>query len=461
LATASGGAGGGGGSSGKGGTAGKDTTSGGASGAKATGGTTSSSSGSSSSGGVTGSGGLASGGASSSAGGSSSSSVTDGSVGGSTGIDAGGTIPPVPARTKYWSEITADWVMQKWPDYRQAYYQAWSYVNGYVLFGFVLLYKSNQDPRLLAYMKKYIDSYVDANGNLSTDTGGSLDNTLTGISLVQLYELTNDERYHKAANKVWNGLNGYPTTADGGYWHNRGAKGDMWIDGIFMGGLFNGRYGSTFKVDAALDMAAKQIMVYDSHGKKAGSIPGMYFHGWDEDCDAGWVTDKTACTSPEVWSEGLGWYSLVVVETLGLLPKDHLRYAKVYAILQGLLEGFKATQDPKTGRWFDVVDKGDRTDNWTDSSGSSMFTYTIRRAIEMGVADPAIYAPIAEKGYQGIIQNATGDTGAQFQLASACDGVNIQNSYAAYIGYRRVNNAKEAVGGFLWATAIMEKPPKK
>jgi hypothetical protein len=32
-------------------------------------------------------------------------------------------------------------------------------------------------------------------------------------------------------------------------------------------------------------------------------------------------------TSPEVWSEGLGWYALVLVETLADLPKNHAKEA--------------------------------------------------------------------------------------------------------------------------------------
>jgi unsaturated rhamnogalacturonyl hydrolase len=32
--------------------------------------------------------------------------------------------------------------------------------------------------------------------------------------------------------------------------------------------------------------------------------------------------------------------------------------------------GLKRTLDPQSGRWFQVVDKGDRPDNWTDTSGS-------------------------------------------------------------------------------------------
>jgi hypothetical protein len=40
---------------------------------------------------------------------------------------------------------------------------------------------------------------------------------------------------------------------------------------------------------------------------------------------------------------------------------------------------------------------------------------------------------------------------------SACDGVGVQVDYAHYINFKKSINAKEAVAGFLWATAIVEQ----
>jgi len=390
----------------------------------------------------------------------------DGGPDGSPGVDAsppdGGSVPPVPTREFYWSIALAESVMKKWPtNFDAAYYRAWSYVNGYMLFGFNLLYEYTGDTKYRDYMKTYIDKFVGANGSFTRGWGGgALDDILTGTTLVQLYEITKDERYHTAANTVRRAFNNYPRLSDGGFPHNGGSERyHMWIDGIFMGGLFNQRYGKTFNDAAALDEAAKQIVIYASHGERGTT--GLFVHGWDERKDAPWA-DKTTGQSSEVWSEGLGWYALAVVETLAALPQNHPNYAKVKDILVRMIAALKDTQDPKTGRWFDVVDKGNLPDNWTDSSGTAMFVYTIRRAVELGFVPADPYAAIAERGYQGLINPTFAKVvNGMVEVYSACDGVNIQNNYAAYIRYNRVTNAKEGYAGFLWATAIMEKPPKK
>ena len=148
----------------------------------------------------------------------------------------------------------------------------------------------------------------------------------------------------------------------------------------------------------------------------------------------------------------------MTVEALAALPKDHPKRAAVADIFLRLAAGLKRAQDPVSGRWFQVVDQGERPDNWTDTSGSAMFTYALARGIELGLLDRTAYAPAVEKGYKGITDNAKINEQGLLDIYSACDGVGVQSNYDHYIHYKKSVNAKEAVAGFLWATAIVEKP---
>jgi rhamnogalacturonyl hydrolase YesR len=343
-------------------------------------------------------------------------------------------------------------------------------VNGYELFGFEMLYRETGDQKYFDYIKNYIDQFVDADGNFrgvanargqtNTPAFNNLDNMMTGNSLVMLYETTKDIRYKNAADKIRHALDNYPRNSDGGFWHNQRMNGQMWIDGIFMGQMFLTRYGKSIgDSQYCWDEATKQLSVFDKRAERGDS--GMLLHGYFESGHGGsvpgWADPQTGL-SPEVWSEGLGWYSLVLVETLADLPKDHPRRAEIEGIFHRLAAGLKRTQDPKSGRWFQVVDKGDRPDNWTDNSGSSMFTYTLARGIELGLLDKTEYAPVVEKGYAGITANAKINDRGLLDIYSACDGVGVQTDYAHYINFRKSINAKEGDAGFLWAAAIVEKP---
>jgi rhamnogalacturonyl hydrolase YesR len=378
--------------------------------------------------------------------------------------------PAAAAAPESWAVATADTMMRRYPDYRTAYFRPWTYVHGYVLYGFEMLYRSTGDKKYFDYMKRYVDQIVDEKGNLRyTDRKTSkvvpvsltnLDNMMTGNIVVAMYEYTRDERYRIAAGRIRKAFDTYPRNSDGGFWHAKSLKGQMWIDGVFMGQMFLTRYGKSVGDSAyCFDEAAKQITVFARRGRKGDT--GLYYHGWSESPGTTrWADPKTGL-SPEVWSEGLGWYALILVETLAVLPRDHPRRAEVEDILRRLAAGLKRTQDPKTGRWFQVVDKGDRPDNWTDTSGSAMFVYCLQRAIDLGLIGKEEYAPVVAKGYRGVIANAKVNGEGLVDVYSACDGLGVQKDYDRYIKYKQRVNAKEAVGGFLWATAIVEKPGLK
>ena len=371
---------------------------------------------------------------------------------------------------KFWSLAAADTIMARWPDFSQAYFNGWTYVNGYELYGFELLSRATGDPKYYDYTKRYIDQFVDASGNFrgvrnargatNTPSFGNLDNMMTGNTLVMLYEQTKDERYRKAADKIRRALDNYPRNTNGGFWHNQRMNGQMWIDGVFMGEMFVIRYGKSIGDGQwCWDEATRQIGLYAQLAQRGDS--GLYLHGFYEPGHGGkppgWAAPQTGL-SPEVWSEGLGWYALVLVETLADLPQDHPGRAELEGIYRRLAAGLKRTQDPVSGRWYQVVDKGDRPDNWTDTSGSAMFTYTLAKGIELGLLDRAEYGPVVEQGYQGITANAKINDRGLLDVYSACDGVGVQVDYAHYIHFKKSINAKEAVAGFLWATAIVEGP---
>ncbi len=382
----------------------------------------------------------------------------------------GAQLPYAPRRTpKFWSVATAETIMARWPDYTKAYFNAWTYVNGYAFCAFERLGRDTGDPRYLDYIKRYVDEFVDEEGNFRSLTNrkgqsrpisfNNLDNMMTGNSLVMLYEHTGAERYRKAAEKIRRAFDDYPRNRDGGFWHAKSLPGQMWIDGIFMGQMFLTRYGKSIgDTQFCWDEATKQMTVYAKRAERDHT--GLYLHGVYEpghgEKVCRWADPRTGL-SPEIWSEGLGWYALITAETLADLPQSHPRRPEIEDIFHRLAVGLKRNQDSKTGRWFQVVDKGDRRDNWTDTSGSAMFIYTLAKGIEIGLLDKEQYAPVVASGYKGITASARINDRGLVDIYTACDGLGVQTNYDSYIHYKQSLNAKEAVVGFLWATEIVER----
>lgn len=352
-----------------------------------------------------------------------------------------------------WAKAAAATIMARYPDYRTAYWKDWSYVQGYMLSGFEMLYISTHEKKYLDFIKRYIDCFVDEQGNFTGDKLSNLDNLMTGRLIVDLYQYTRDERYRIAAKQFRDVFDTYPRS-DGQFWHGN-SKPNMWIDGIFMGQMFLIRYGQVFKESYAFTEAARQITVFAKHCHKGNS--GLYLHAWTEKPKENAWSDTITGLSPEVWSEGLGWYALVVPELLSAMPQKHPQRAEVLDIYLRLMEGLKNTQDTKTGGWFMIVDKGDQPGNWIDPSGTAMFVYSIQKGINMGLLDKKTYEPVAENGYKSLLRFVKINDHGLADIYGGGDGITIKKDYESYVRVPQVVNAKEAVAGFLWASAIMEK----
>jgi unsaturated rhamnogalacturonyl hydrolase len=152
---------------------------------------------------------------------------------------------------------------------------------------------------------------------------------------------------------------------------------------------------------------------------------------------------------------------LVLIETLTIFPDNHPQRTELEQIGQSLMAGLKKVQDPKSGLWYQVVDKGDREDNWHDTSGSAMFLYVIKKAGELGIVPEKPYRKVVEKAYQGLLSKAViNQEDGLTDIVNACDGLCVQTSYDVYINYPQKVNAKEAVAGVLWGSWIVEKHGK-
>jgi unsaturated rhamnogalacturonyl hydrolase len=352
------------------------------------------------------------------------------------------------------SHALADTILARYPDPDTIPYQAWCYVQGYVLIGLEKLWLASKREKYFAYLKRFADQHVAADGSLTGFSGVSLDDMMAGAVIAALYQHTREEKYRLAAQRIRASFADYPRNSDGGFWHGRQLPGEMWIDGVFMGGMFLTRYGAAVaEQETCFAEVAHQILTFAGHCRKGDS--GLYLHGYDERRSVFWADPQTGL-SPEVWSEGLGWYALMLADFLAVLPAQHPQRPALLQILRELAAGLKRVQDERSGLWYQVVDKGRLPDNWVDTSGSGMFLYMFQRAVDQGWIERAAYQPVIERGYAGLKTKAVANAEGLVDILDACDGVCVQKSYADYVDFPRVLNAKEAVGSVLWASIAID-----
>ncbi|WP_194896962.1 glycoside hydrolase family 88/105 protein [Catenulispora pinisilvae] len=348
----------------------------------------------------------------------------------------------LPTATTDWSVALVDSTMKR---YTPATIGGWSYPVGLYLYGQYLVYKRTHNPAYLSYIKAWADRFVDSGGHIN-QSFDSLDSMEPGRVLVALHHETGDPRYAKAAAQIRARLNTYPRTSDGGFWHADTASRahQLWGDGTFMLNPFLVEYGKEFNDTAYADAeTVKQLTVYGDHLQQPS---GLLRHAYDESKTASWA-NKTTGLSPEVWCRADGWYGMAMVDVLDNTPANQPGRAQLLTSLNKFAAGIARYQDPASGRWFQVVDKGTQAGNWTETSCSSMFAYTLSRAAQQGYID-SHYAAVAQKGYQGVLQRLSVGKDGLTNLSTISIGTNV-GDYAYYIGRTQATNDFHGLGAFL------------
>jgi unsaturated rhamnogalacturonyl hydrolase len=312
-----------------------------------------------------------------------------------------------PAVNPPWSVRMADSEMKRTPDPMLLDSTngrpRWEYTPGLVLKSILHVAQRTGDERYYKYVKAYYDGMINAEGEIA---GGykledyNIDRINPGKPLFDLYAKMKDEKYRKAIELLRKQMREHPRTKEGGFWHKKRYPWQMWLDGLYMGAPFLAQYAVTFNEPALLDDMVTQFVLMEKNARDAKT--GLLFHGWDESRQQKWA-DKETGRSPEFWGRAMGWYAMGLVETLDFVPANHRRRGELVAILNRLAEAVVKVQDPKTGVWWQVIDKGGREGNYLESSVSAMLSFALQKAARLRIID-AKYGEAGRRAYQGILK---------------------------------------------------------
>jgi len=371
---------------------------------------------------------------------------------GSGGTGAGGSIGGSSGGLG-WAVRMANSVIARHPNPDTIASSNFSWEVGYAMWTLEKVWRASKDPKYYTYIKKYVDQHVDANGNLSGFSASRLDDFLPGYAILLLYEQTQAQQYLTAATTIRNAFKTYPRNSDNGFWHSTGNPNQMWVDGVFMGQMFLARYGHATGDSTAFDEVVTQMTDIVNHCMKTD---GLLLHAYDESKKASWANPTTGL-SPEVWSEGLGWYAVLIADVFDYLPADHPGRPGLMTILGQLTAGLKANQDAKSGRWCQVVDKCTLSDNWDESSGTGMFLYLSKKSIDKGYIDGTQYGAVVSNAYQGLVQKATANNDGTVDI-NDCSSIGVQGSYSAYVSKPKQVSPPSCVSSFMAGTLSVENP---
>ena len=317
------------------------------------------------------------------------------------------------------------------------------YHQGVFLSGMMKTYELTGEEKYFNYIKEWVDSVVDEEGNIDWHDPTMLDFLQPGILLFPLYKKTKDEKYKKAILRIADYLRDWPKNEFGGFWHKHCLQNQMWLDGLYMGGPFHAEFSSFSGEVKFIEEAVNQALIMYEH--TLDEKTGLLFHVWDSSKTKEWADPETGC-SPEIWGRGLGWYAMAIMDIIEYVPKESPQRAKLEKIVNTLFRNIMKYRDKEKKIWYQVVDKPDAPGNWLEGSGSFLFVAAFAKAIRFGVLE-ADFKAFTNESFDGAYNSVT-HKGDDVFVDNVCIWTSV-GDYENYIGRPTSENDLHGVGTFL------------
>ncbi|MDO5310940.1 MAG: glycoside hydrolase family 88 protein [Clostridia bacterium] len=318
------------------------------------------------------------------------------------------------------------------------------YIQAIFLFAIERCYKICKEKRYFDYIKSWADCRIDKNGVI-LNQHDLLDDMMPAVLLINLYKETGDERYKTALDSTIERLRSWKCNEYGGFYHMYKTPNQVWLDGLFMAGELLTEYAKEFNVPEFFDVMSLQSEIMYEHIRKRDT--GLYYHAWDPSKQAEWADSETGL-SAECWGRAMGWVAFALCDMLERFPRAHKAYNNMNKQLCELLEALMKYQDRESGLWYQVTDKSERNDNWTETSCSCLFAYAFHKAVRLGLVEGEAYAATAQRAYDGIMGCTHTDENGKLIIPNICVGTNVTD-YQGYVSRPRRDNDNHGTGAFI------------
>jgi len=197
-----------------------------------------------------------------------------------------------------------------------------------------------------------------------------------------------------------------------------------WIDDIWMIGALQVQAWRETGEARFLDRAALMAVRYLDRLQQPN---GLFHHGLE---------------APFFWARGNGWVAAGLAEILSVLPHDHPQRAAIAAGFARMAEALLRTQR-RDGLWGQLID---RTEAWTESSGSAMFAYAFLRGANAGFLPGSAYGQAAQRAWNGLRERVEPDG----KLRGVCVGTGQADNAQFYFDRPTVTGDLHGQAPLLW-----------
>ena len=333
-------------------------------------------------------------------------------------------------------DLADSWMATHEPDEH-----TWSWGDGVLMYAFAELYREGGDTALLDFIRDWIDHH------LATDFAIAFnDHCPPGIALVLLVEETGDPRYRAAIERIERYIFDVARrTSDNGINHMGFITGrQLWVDSLFMVGIFLAEMGRMTGEPAYFDEITEQVRIFSNHLLDP-----------DEDCFYHMWNDRNGNRLPEDpiwWARGNSWAFVTMVELLDRMPAGHPDRAEILAILRAQAAAVAALQD-SSGLWYTVMNRPGET--YLETSASALFAYGFAKGARTGLLGPE-FAETARLATEGVVGKLRRDCADNLILEGTSYGTGPGN-FENYAGIKTGPDVDYSVGAVILAAMEMRR----
>lgn len=236
---------------------------------------------------------------------------------------------------------------------RSGSFKLYNYPRAYLISGLTDYARSKKDSVLMSKIAKIFDNYVNDDGSPSF-VFDKVDQVPFGIAAINLYKYTNNQKYKKFADYIYNYIKSLEQNKINIVLYRKKVPRQL-SDAIGMICPFLVRYEEIHKDDTSLMMSLRQLQFHIKYGIDDETF--MPFHGID--------LKTTIKVGPTNWGRGIGWY------IIGL--SEYVKQKGVFTVqLDGLIDSLdKLKTDDSIWTQFPG------SDSHFDASSTTMFMYAI------------------------------------------------------------------------------------
>ncbi|PWY94197.1 cell wall glycosyl hydrolase YteR [Aspergillus sclerotioniger CBS 115572] len=264
-----------------------------------------------------------------------------------------------------------------------------------------------------SYLLEGAESLLPRVVNVTADINAPLDVFATGDALYHQYDRNSNETYKQVLDTLHDALNDRTRNSEDGFWYYNAYPNLSFLDGSFPLSSFSSLWKTYFSPTntSIADDLMNNLDLFKDHCHDDSS--GLLFHGYDASKSAWWA-DPTTGASPYVWDRALGWWHMALVDLLERSDRNNIlnetQRDDVYTKYWNLANTIINDADNSTGCWWQVMLHGGEKGNYIESSGSSMFVYSLLKGARLGYLSGSTpngvgYTDAADKCYNYLVDN--------------------------------------------------------